>query len=58
MIGATITPTGMSAARNCAIASSRARGGEVRGSRMRCKFGSSEVTEIFTAAALVRSEFA
>ena len=51
MIGATITPTGIPAARSCAIASSRAVGDEVRGSRTRCRFGSSDVTEMFTAAA-------
>ena len=51
MIGATITPTGIPAARNIATVSKRAVGDEVRGSSTRCKFGSSEVTETFTAAA-------
>ena len=34
------------------MASSRALGDDVRGSSTRCSFESSEVTEIFTAAAL------
>ena len=58
MIGATITPTGIPAARSCATASSRACGDEVRGSRTRCSSGSSEVTEMFTAAALMRGQLA
>jgi hypothetical protein len=52
MIGATITPTGTPAARSCATASRRACGGDVRGSRMRCSFGSSDVIEMLIATAL------
>ena len=52
MIGATITPTGTRAFRRRVMASSRARGEEARGSRMRWSFGSIEVTEILTAAML------
>src|SRR5207248_10396632 len=52
LIGATITPVGIPALRNCWIVSILALGGEVRGSRRRCNFASSEVTEMFTAAAL------
>ena len=51
MIGATITPTGIPASCKAAIVSRRALGTEVLGSSTRCKVGSSDVTEIFTATA-------
>ena len=51
IIGATITPTGIPAARSCLTASKRASGEDVRGSSTRCNFGSSDVMEMFTAAA-------
>src|SRR5205823_10619664 len=50
MTGATITPTGTLASRNLEIASKRACGGDVRGSRTRCNSSTRDVTDTFTAA--------
>ena len=46
-----MTPTGIPAARKVVTASRRAAGDDVRGSSTRWMFGSSEVTEMLTAAA-------
>ena len=46
------TPAGIPAARSCLIVSRRASGEDVRGSSTRRNFGSSDVTEMFTATAL------